>query len=568
MTYLEYLLRYRRFIEMSWEEVSKQAQADLLNSIPAKWRIDAKAFTTVTDVSQIPKTCGILSSRQIQITELTATELAKHIASRQLRVVEVLDAFAARAAISHQLVNCLTSWFLEEGMRQAQRLDKILDAGGKPLGPLHGVPVALKDSYCMKGHPTTRGYVVNKDDVQHHDDTIVATLRAAGAVFFCRTTMPQTGMAMETVSNLWGRTLNPFNTKLVAGGSSGGDSALVAMRGCPIAPSSDIGGSIRVPAAFNGLYAIRPTSLRIPKAGWGGSRTGQTSIRDSVGPVCHSVEDVRMFTQILTGNPSNRYDVCSVPMPWRDVSLTKGKLVVGIMNWDGAVMPQPPVLRAMAHTRQALQKAGFEVIEFQPPFDCWELAKCTFDIYFQEAGEETLAKLKPTGEPLIPAFANLLKVYNARHLTALQLCHLNMRMRGFKEQFADAWMQTNQITSSGRPMDALICPAAPSAGAPHDYNSYWGYTSMFNFLDYPSTILPVKNFKIDPRIDRLDATYQPLTSNPYDKANHAMYNAELFANQPSSVQIVGRPFDDEELIEVTSEIDTILKTTGQVKSSL
>lgn len=77
----------------------------------------------------------------------------------------------------------------------------------------------------MKGHPTTRGYVVNKDDVQHHDDTIVATLRAAGAVFFCRTTMPQTGMALETVSNLWGRTLNPFYTKLVAGGSSGGDGA-------------------------------------------------------------------------------------------------------------------------------------------------------------------------------------------------------------------------------------------------------------------------------------------------------------------------------------------------------
>lgn len=89
---------------MSWEALSKQAQADLLNSIPAKWRIDAEAFTAVTDVSQIPKTCGILSSRQIQITELTATELAKHIASRQLRAVEVLDAFAARAAISHQLV--------------------------------------------------------------------------------------------------------------------------------------------------------------------------------------------------------------------------------------------------------------------------------------------------------------------------------------------------------------------------------------------------------------------------------------------------------------------------------
>jgi amidase len=89
---------------MSWEAVSKKAQADLLNSLPAKWTIDAVAFTAVTNVSQIPKTCGILSHRQIQITELTATELAKNIASGQLRAVEVLEAFAARAAISHQLV--------------------------------------------------------------------------------------------------------------------------------------------------------------------------------------------------------------------------------------------------------------------------------------------------------------------------------------------------------------------------------------------------------------------------------------------------------------------------------
>ncbi|KAE8168326.1 amidase [Aspergillus tamarii] len=553
---------------MSWETVSKKAQADLLSSLPSKWRIDTEAFASETDVSQIPKTCGILSQRQIQITELTARQLARQIASRQLKALKVLEAFAARAAISHQLVNCLTAWFLEEGMQQAQRLDDILDSGGKPLGALHGVPVALKDSYNVKGHPTTRGYVVNKDDIQDHDSAIVATLRAAGAVFFCRTTMPQTGMALETVSNLWGRTLNPFNTKLVAGGSSGGDGALVAMRGCPIAPSSDIGGSIRIPAAFNGLYAIRPTSLRIPKAGWGGSKTGQISIRDSVGPVCHSVEDVQMFTEILTTDPANRYDVSAVPVPWRHVSLPKGKLVVGIMKWDGVVMPHPPVLRAMEHAKQVLGISGFEVIEFQPPFDCWELAKCTFDIYFQEAGEETLAKLRPTGEPLIPAFADLLKVYNARHLSALQLCHLNLKMREFKDQFANAWKHTSQITRSGHPMDALICPAAPSVGAPHDYNAYWGYTSMFNFLDYPSTILPLDNFKVDPQIDRLDPAYQPLNSNPYDKAYQAMYDAELFANQPSTIQIVGRPFDDEELIEVTAEIDSIFKATGQVRPKL
>lgn len=95
-------------------------------------------------------------------------------------------------------------------------------------------------------------------------------------------------------------------------------------------------------------------------------------------------------------------------------------------------------------------------------------------------------------------------------------------MRDYKSQFAEAWDKTSQVTFTGRPMDALICPAAPSAGTPHDFNAYWGYTSMFNFLDYPSTILPVAKFNIDPHLDAVNRDYQPVMSNPYDKAYHEM----------------------------------------------
>lgn len=116
----------------------------------------------------------------------------------------------------------------------------------------------IQDTYSVKDHITTRGYVINKVDsmVSPHDSVVVRIIREAGAVFFCRTAMPQTGFVLETVSNLWGRTMNPYNRLLGAGGSSGGDGALVAMRGCPIAPSTDAGGPIRAPAAFNGLYGI------------------------------------------------------------------------------------------------------------------------------------------------------------------------------------------------------------------------------------------------------------------------------------------------------------------------
>ncbi|KAH7006611.1 amidase signature domain-containing protein [Fusarium venenatum] len=550
----------------SWKDISVAAQAELLRAIPDQWRIDPKQYSGQSNVSRIPLTCGVLSKRQIAITELTVSELQQRIRSRTLKATEILEAFAARAAIAHQLVNCLTDWFYEEGLHCAKELDGKFENGGEPIGPLHGIPVALKDTYGLKGHVTTRGYIAGKGVVYDHTSDIVETLRSAGAVFFCRTTMPQTGFILETTSNLWGRTLNPFNNLLGAGGSSGGDAALVAMRGAPIALPSDIGGSIRAPAAFCGLYAIRPTSQRIPKGNWAGTMTGQVTVRDSAGPVCYSIDDVRLFTEIIGSHQAqHRYDTNSVPLPWRKVSLPQ-KLAVGIMKWDGVVMPQPPVLRAIEHTKNVLLSAGFEVVDFSPPVDCWELAKCYYDLIFQDGAADTLAKVAISGEPLVPAFADLLKVFHARALAATEVLKLNLQTRAYKTIFTQAWDRTKDITSTGRPMDALICPCSPSAGIPHGFNVWWGYTSMWNLLDYPSTVVPVANFKISPERDPPSTSYKPLTSNPYDKTNHEMYDPNLFVNQPSTIQVVGRPFDDEELIEVSVTIDTELRehvATGQ-----
>ncbi|KAH7247550.1 amidase signature domain-containing protein [Fusarium redolens] len=548
---------------MSWTDISVAAQAELLQKIPERWRIDQKQYSGHSDVSRVPVTSGILSKRQIEITELTVSELHQRIRTRALRATEILEAFAARAAIAHQLANCLTDWFYEEGLHRARELDEILENGGDPIGPLHGIPVALKDTYGLKGHVTTRGYIVGKGVVYDHTSDIIETLRAAGAVFYCRTTMPQTGFILETVSNLWGRTLNPFNNRLGAGGSSGGDAALVAMKGAPIALPSDTGGSIRAPAAFCGLYAIRPTSLRIPKGKWAGTMTGQISIRDSAGPICHSIDDVRLFTEVIGSHqPQHRYDTNAVPIPWRKVSLPEGKLSVGIMKWDGVVMPQPPVLRAIEHTKQVLVSAGFEVVEFSPPVDCWELAKCYYGLIFQDGGADTLTKVAVSGEPLMPAFADLLKIYNARSLAASEVLKLNLQTRAYKTIFAEAWDKTKDITCTGRPIDALICPPAPSTGIPHDFNAWWGYTSMWNLLDYPSTVIPIANFRISPELDPREAYYKPLDTNPYDQQNYAMYDPNIFVNQPSTIQIVGRPFDDEELIEVSALVDKLLQESG------
>jgi len=256
----------------------------------------------------------------------------------------------------------LIDFFPEEALRTAASLDDHFARTGKPLGPLHGLPVCIKDMYDVKGHRSTMGFVSWYDVIAEKDSSLVRVLREAGAVFHAKTTMPQTGMMLETKSHLWGTTCNPFNRSLVPGGSSGGDGALIAMRGSPIAPSSDIGGSIRVPAAYNGLYSLKPTADRIPRGGLRSPAPGNVSIKVSCGPQCHSIADVKMFTKVINAYPSAQFEPNVAPLPWRDLPTPTGKLSFGLWEFDGVVKPHPPVLRALRETAQKLISVGHEGI--------------------------------------------------------------------------------------------------------------------------------------------------------------------------------------------------------------
>lgn len=253
-------------------------------------------------------------------------------------------------------------FFPEEALRTAASLDEHLAKTGMPIGPLHGLPVCLKDMWDCQGHRSTFGFVAWYDQIAEKDAVLVKHLRESGAVFHAKTTMPQTGMMLETKSNLWGTTHNPFNRSLLSGGSSGGDGVLVAMKGSPISPSTDIGGSIRVPAAYNGNYSIKPTAERVPRRGLRSPAPGNVSIKVSCGPQCHSMADAKMFTRLLNAYPASKYgyEPGVATVPWRDVQLPKGKLCIGLWETDGVVTPQPPIQRALKEAVQLLTNAGHE----------------------------------------------------------------------------------------------------------------------------------------------------------------------------------------------------------------
>lgn len=258
----------------TWESIASECQSALQAKLPAKWLLPSKPGSEVTNVLDIPRTCGLLSPEQLDITERTATDLVNDLREGKLTAVQVTEAFCGRAAVAQQCVsnlllvlllsclivlirrqqvNCLTDYFYEEALERARELDHIFRTTGKTVGPLHGLPLAVKEHHSQKSKANSMGIVACHDKIAEEDSSIIKLFKGAGCIPYVRTCMPQTGMQLQTVSNLWGRTLNPFNRNFSAGGSSGGDSSLVAMHGSPLSLSTDIGAfqtpSIHIPPA-------------------------------------------------------------------------------------------------------------------------------------------------------------------------------------------------------------------------------------------------------------------------------------------------------------------------------
>lgn len=279
-------------------------------------------------------------------------------------------------------MNCLHEIFFEEAIEDAKRLDVFFKENGRPVGPLHGLPVSLKDQFHVKGVETTMGYVGwigtfegKEDDPRRGtvESELVRELRNLGAVPYCKTSVPMTLMAGETANNIIGYVPNPKSRLLSAGGSSGGEAALIALKGSPGGFGTDIGGSIRVPASWNHLFGLRPSTGRLPYQGAANSMDGQNTILSVVGPMTTTARSLTLlFKAVLTQQPWC-YDPLVLEIPWRDdveretralieqSQAGTSRLAFAVMNDDGMVRPHPPVARAMKLVKMTLTRLGHRV---------------------------------------------------------------------------------------------------------------------------------------------------------------------------------------------------------------
>lgn len=272
--------------------------------------------------------------------------------------------------------------FFDAALEAAKELDEHYADYKAPIGPLHGLPVSLKDQFHVRGTETTMGYVGWMGTFQgkkgtglekFYESEMVRDLRKLGAVLYCKTSVPHTLMAGETVNNIIGYTTNPRNRNLSAGGSSGGEGALIGIKGSPVGFGTDIGGSIRIPAAVNGLYGLRPSAGRLTYQGMANSMDGQSSVLSVVGPLARSVATLNLMVKSLLILEPWLRDPLVHEMPWRDAHERQildhvgakqsqtPKLAFGILRHDGVVNPQPPIRRALDIVENSLKKLGHKV---------------------------------------------------------------------------------------------------------------------------------------------------------------------------------------------------------------
>ena len=422
------------------------------------------------------------------------------------------------------MTNCITEPLFQLALDRASFLDDHLDRTGQPLGPLHGLPISVKDTFDIAGYDSSIGIASLCFSPAAANAPLVQFLLDAGAVIHCKTNVPQTLLALDSVNNIFGRTLNPANRQQwTAGGSSGGEGVLVKMRGAVMGVGTDVGGSIRIPAMCNGIYGFKPSAGRIPIGGQGSAHleaAGKVGMESVVGPIARCLEDIGLFMRAVEWGKQWEKEASVMPGRWWSgcdgIERPKREMVIGVVWRDGVTEPLPPVRRVLEDTVGMLKAKEIEVVDVDSPRfkDCQGLANRFFNA---EGGNYTFDILEKTGEPLIAWLATRLK--RKKPATVDKLRDLQAQRIRLQNEFLKIWK-----TADGRSIDAFICPVAPHPVPPIDQWNGVSYTASFVLLDYPAAVIPVRSVRQEDLEEEMDAE----VLGPWDKVNRELCKSKLY----------------------------------------
>lgn len=504
------------------------------------------------------------------ITALGAAQIAREIAAGALSAQEAVEAFIRRIEAVNPRLNAVVVPLFEQARAEAAAADA-KQARGVPLGPLHGVPVSIKESYHVAGTPSTGGVPQWADHSVERDGPLVARLRAAGAIVLGKTNVPELLFYLESDNPVYGRANNPWNPDRSPGGSSGGEGALVAASGSAMGLGSDLGGSIRVPAHCCGIHGFKPTSGRLTMRGTFDETIlpGQEAIVGQPGPLARRVEDLSLAMRILTAPGRDHRDPTIPPVPWRDPSaVSVSGLRVGFYTDDGFITPAPALRRAVEEAAAALRDRGAHVDAFRPP-DVTEAMRLFFGLLSADGGASArralgpgphdrrirdLVRLARLPGPLRAPLAALLKlagqerlamnVRTTRRISSDRYWQLIAACTAYRARFLDV------LDADG--FDILLCPPSAHPAVTHGSSYYLtavaSYSMLYNLLGMPAGIVAATRVRAGEEQDG-----QGPTRDVVERAARAVEAGS--AGLPVGVQVVARHWRDDVALAVMAALE-------------
>jgi amidase len=474
---------------------------------------------------------------------ISASELAERIKSHRVTSLEVVNAYFDHIEKHNRTLNAIVTLDKDAAIQRAKEADAAL-AKGELWGPLHGVPITIKDNIATRGLKTTNSFPLTANYVPDFDATVVARLRKAGAIILGKTNLPSLAMDYQTNSPLFGITNNPWDISRTPGGSTGGGAAAVAAGLTSLEIGNDLGGSIRIPSHFCGIYGLKPTEHLVPLTGMtpGLPRKEYRSVRHQVhiGPLARSIDDLKLCLTIIAGPDGTDVDVPYIPLSEAKKKDLKDLHIAWTDDFGGVPVSEDTRI-ALKQFTEKLSKAGCTVEKINPTdFDfmsAWQthgkiidmeigILTPSFGRFIQYILGGSLRKGNPTIEMAYP-------ISYEKYLTELTK----------REKF----ISTMERFLSG--YDVFLCPVHTTAAYKHiPPDRYFGPFPLYN-KDFLVDDKPIKYYAANGSYTSIfDLTGNPVVVMPVGYTKESL---------PIGVQVVGKLWHDMELLSVSGQLDKI-----------
>ncbi|NXY46928.1 FAAH1 hydrolase, partial [Ceuthmochares aereus] len=508
------------------------------------------------------------------ILSLSLPELSQKLRDGSLPLDHVFYTYVSEAVRITIETNCITE-YLQECETQLKKAK----LAGKP-GLLYGVPVSIKESIDCEGHDSTLGFIKNLNKPAAEDSVVVQVLRRQGAIPFVKTNVPQSLISYDCKNLIFGQTFNPLLYTRSPGGSSGGEGALVGGGGSILGLGTDVGGSLRFPAAFCGICALKPTGNRLRYCNLG--FTWSLAVAAAVGPIAKDVESLALCMRALLCEDMFNLDSTVPPLPFNEeIYSSMQPLRIGYYETDFFTMPSPTMRRAVREMKQLLEDAGHTLV----PFELMNVDYLMFNFclrgMFSDGGASFLKKFKGELEKsslgllfwlakspnwLKTLLSWIAKPFVSPRLsctswapkeslsqqpwdsTSTPLTTTVFPSQDFCHQFIAQWKRLN--------LDVMLCPMLGPAlriGYPGKLSVAVSYTMLYNALDFPAGVVPVT--MVTEEDEEELKSYQGYFRDWWDRTLVKAVRDSV--GLPVAVQCVALPWQEELCLRFMKEVETL-----------